>query len=207
MTRAMPPPSPRPRENKSSRRRLAGVSVAVVLVVAVLAVIWVVPRPRPEPTRPAQAGATSSSAPALRASRIGRPGRHGALPRRGVPLVGPTGLRLLVADAPAPFVLDVDQATTQPITGLPTDSDRGVSVVAVAGGALVLSFRRCDRCWPGSSAYLLRRGSTTATRLGTALQVVAARDGQGLWLLSRRNTSGCTLRQVGLDGRGAPPGG
>jgi hypothetical protein len=39
-----------------------------------------------------------------------------------VPLVGPTGLRLLIADVPAPFVLEVDQGTIQPITGLPTDS-------------------------------------------------------------------------------------
>jgi hypothetical protein len=115
--------------------------------------------------------------------------------------VDPTGLRLLVADAPAPFVLDVDQATTQPITGLPTDRDRGVSVSPVAPGTLVLSFRSCDRCWPGSSVYLVRRGSTTATRLGAVLQVVPSRDGQGLWLLSRRDASGCVIHQVGLDGR------
>jgi hypothetical protein len=115
--------------------------------------------------------------------------------------VDPTGLRLLVADASAPFVLDVDQATTQPITGLPTDRDRGVSVVPVAPGALVVSFRSCDRCWPGSSVYLVRRGSTTATRLGAVLQVVASRDGQGLWTLSRRDASGCVIHQVGLDGR------
>jgi hypothetical protein len=28
--------------------------------------------------------------------------------------------RLLVADVPAPFVLEVDQATVEPITGLPS---------------------------------------------------------------------------------------
>jgi hypothetical protein len=116
-------------------------------------------------------------------------------------LVGPTGLRLLVADAPAPFVLDVDRGTTQPITGLPADGDRGVSVLPVAEGALVLSFRRCDRCWPGSSAYLVRRGSTTATRLGAALQVVPSRDGHGLWLLGNQDASGCVIREVGLDGQ------
>jgi hypothetical protein len=201
VTRAMPPPSPRPRDGKSSRRRPAGVAVVAALVVAGLAVAWMVPRPRPGPTHPAQAGATSSSAPALRPSTMPRPSRHGALPFGRVPLVGPTGLRLLVADAPAPFVLEVDQATTQPITGLPTDGDRGVSVVPVAAGALVVSFRRCDRCWPGASVYLVRRGSTTATRLGAVLQVVPSRDGQSLWLLSRLDTSGCMIGQVGLDGR------
>jgi hypothetical protein len=81
--------------------------VAAVIVVAVLAVGWMVPRPRP------------------------RPSRHGALPLGGVPLVGPTGLRLLIADAPAPFVLEVDRGTIRPVTGLPTDGERGVSVLPV----------------------------------------------------------------------------
>jgi hypothetical protein len=201
VTSAMPPPSPRPWAGKSARRRLAGAAVAAVVVVAVLAVDWPVPRPRPRPTRPAKAAATSWSAPTLGASTMPRPSRHGALPLGGVPPVGPIGLRLLVADAPAPFVLEVDQATTQPITGLPTDRDRGVSVLPVGGHALLVSFRRCDRCRPGSSVHLLRRGSMTATRLGAALQVVPARDGQGLWLLSRRDASGCVLGQVALDGR------
>jgi hypothetical protein len=159
--------------------------VAAVVVVAVLAVVWMALRPRPGPTRPAQAGATSSSAPALQPSTMPRPSRHGALPPGGVPLVDPTGLRLLVADAPAPFVLDVDRGTTQP----------------VAEGALVLSFRICNTCPPGSSAYLVRRASTTATRLGTVLQVVPSRDGQGLWMLSGQDASRCTIREVGLDGR------
>jgi hypothetical protein len=130
-----------------------------------------------------------------------RPSGHGALPLGGVSLAGPTGLRLLVADAPAPFVLDVDRGMTQPITGLPTNGDRGVTVLPVAAGVLVVSFRSCDRCWPGSSVYLVRRGSTTATRLGAALQMVPSRDGQGLWLLGNQDASGCVIREVGLDGR------
>jgi hypothetical protein len=197
----MPPPSPRPWEGRSSGRRLAGVGVAAVIVVAVLAVGWMMPRPRPGPTRPGPAAATSLSAPALGPSTTLRPSRHGALPLGGVPLVGPTGLRLLIADAPAPFVLEVDQGTIQPITGLPTDGERGVSVLPVAEGALVVSVRLCSRCRPDSSVYLLRRGSTTATRLGTALQVVASRDGHGLWLLSSRDPSRCMIREVGFDGR------
>jgi hypothetical protein len=199
VTSAMPPTSPRP--GKSSGRWLAGVGVAVVSLVAVLAVGWMVPRPRPGSTRPAPAGATSWSAPTLPASTIPRPSRHGALPLGGVPLVGSTGLRLLIADVPAPFVLEVDQGTIQPITGLPTDGERGVSVSPVAEGALVVSFRLCTSCRGGSSVYLVRRGSTTATRLGTALQVVPSRDGQGLWLLGSQEASRCTVREVALDGR------
>jgi hypothetical protein len=174
--------------------------VAVILV-AVIAVEWGVPRQRPGPTHPAQAGATSWSAPTLRPSMIPRPSSYGALPLRGVPLVGRTGLRLLIADVPAPFVLDVDRGTIQPITGLPADGERAVTVVPVGNHALVLSSRICDPCRPGYSAYLLRRGSTTATRLGTALQVVPSRDGQGLWMLSSRDASRCMIREVGLDGR------
>jgi hypothetical protein len=137
----------------------------------------------------------------LRASTIGRLSRHDAVPVGGVSLVGPTGLRLLVADAPAPFVLEADRGTTQPVTGLPSDGERGVSVVPVGSDALVLSFRVCNSCRPGSGVYLMRRGSTTATRLGAVLQVVASHDGQSLWTLSRRDASGCTIHQVGLDGR------
>jgi hypothetical protein len=191
VTSAMPPQSPRPWKRKSSRRRVADVGVAAVILVAVLAVDWTVARQRPGPTRPAQAGATSSSAPTLGPSTIPRPSRHGALPLGGVPLVGPTGLRLLIADGPAPFVLDVDQGTIRPIAGLPSDGERGVTVLPVGNHALVLSFRLCTPCRPGSSMYLVRHGSTAAMPLGTTLQVVPSRDGQGLWLLSSR---------------GAPPG-
>jgi hypothetical protein len=184
-----------------ARRRLAGVGVAAVAVVAVLAVVGMGPRPRPGPARPAQASATSSSAPALRPATTPRPSRHGALPPGGVPLVGPTGLRLLVADAPAPFVLDVDRGTIRPIAGLPTDGERGVTVVPVGNDALVFSFRICTPCRPGSSAYLVRRGSTAATPLGKALQVVPSRDGQGRWMLSSQDAGRCTIGEVGLDGR------
>jgi hypothetical protein len=176
---------------------------AAVIVVAVLAAVWMVPRPRPRPgsTRAAQIGAASSSAAAVRPSTMPRPSERGALPLGGVSLVGPTGLRLLVADAPAPFVLDVDRGTTRSITGLPTNGDRGVSVLPVAAGALVGSFRSCDRCGSGFGVYLVRRGSTTATRLGVVLQMVPSRDGQGLWLLGNQDASGCVIREVGLDGR------
>ena len=59
------------------------------------------------------------------------------LPLRGVPLAGPTGIRLLVADAPAPYILDVDTGRTTRITGLPGRGERVVSLVPVGTHAIV----------------------------------------------------------------------
>jgi len=89
------------------------------------------------------------------------------LPLGGVPLELDTGLRLLVADAPAPFLLDVVRGTVRRITGLPTRGERGVSVVAVGDDALILSSRFCRACH-STSAFLLLHGSTAATSLVTA---------------------------------------
>jgi hypothetical protein len=166
VTSVLPPQPPRPQEGSSSRRRATGVGVAAVRVVAALAVGWLEPRPRPGPTSPGQAAATSSSGRAWGRSTP-RPSRPGALPIGGVPPAGPTGLRLLVADVPAPVVLDVDRGTSRPISGLPTDGDRGVGVLPVGNHALVLSSPLCHRCPPDAGVYLLRR-STAVTRLGTA---------------------------------------
>jgi hypothetical protein len=49
--------------------------------------------------------------------------------------------------------------------------------------------------------YLMRRGGTAATRLGTSLQVAPARDGRGAWVLRARDGTRCTIGPVGLDGR------
>jgi hypothetical protein len=120
---------------------------------------------------------------------------------RGVPLQGPTGLRLLVADDPAPFVLDLDRRTTERITGLPAGRDRGSTVLRLGKDALVLSYRSCNGCPSGQGVYVLRHGATVATRLGAASEAVASRDGRGVWVLTRRNARRCTIRELGLDGR------
>lgn len=148
------------------------------------------------PGRPTPAAAARSVGP----STVARPS-IGDLPLAGVPLRGRTSLRLLVADAPAPFIFDVDRGTVQRISGLPTQGDRETTVLPVGRHALVLSYCFSRRCPPASGVYVLRRGSTKASRLGTALQVVASRDGRGAWMLSRRAAGRCALREVRLDGR------
>jgi hypothetical protein len=119
----------------------------------------------------------------------------------GVPL-GSSGLRLLVADDPTPFVLEVDTGAIRPVTGLPA-GDRSTHVESVGQDAVVVSRRDCrgSDCDADSVAYLVRHGSTVATRLGAAMDVQSSRDGRGVWLLSRQDATRCALGQVGLDGR------
>jgi hypothetical protein len=127
-------------------------------------------------------------------------------PLAGVPLAKRTGLRLLVAREPTPFVVDLDQTSVQPVADLPSDGERVVSVLPVGQHAVLVSERSCTSCRPlGPEVYGLWRGSTTAVRLGTAQELVAARDGRAVWLLGHQTASSCTLRQVGLDGRRRRP--
>jgi hypothetical protein len=145
-----------------------------------------------------------------RGAARGRPnqdGQDGARPSQGVPLQGRSGLRLLVANDPTPFVLDVDTGAIQPVTGLPTGEDRSTHVESVGQDAVVVSRRDCQGsvCDADSVAYLLRHGGAVAARLGAALDVEASRDGRGVWLLGRLDATHCALSQVGLDGRQRRP--
>jgi hypothetical protein len=119
------------------------------------------------------------------------------------PVLETTRLQLLVADAPAPFVVDVDSGVTTPITGLPTAHKRIVWLVPVGHDALIAS-ARIDRFGP-AQLYLLRQGSTAATPFGRALTAVASHDGKGTWLMKRRRPQGCMLREVDLLGRDRQP--
>jgi hypothetical protein len=134
------------------------------------------------------------------------PGQVGAAPLPGIPLQAPSGLRLLVANGPTVFVLDVDAGAVQPVTGLPTGADRSTHVESVGQDAVVISRRDCQGCDADSVAYLARHGQTVASRLGPALDVESSEDGRGVWLLSRQDATHCTLGQVGLDGRPRQPG-
>ena len=131
-----------------------------------------------------------------------RPGQDGARSSQAS-----TGLRLLVAADPAPFVLDVDTGTTRPVTGLPTGGDRSTHVETAGEHAVVVSRPGCrgSDCAVNPAVHLVRHGETVATRLGAALDVEAARDGQGVWLLSRLDATHCVVGQVGLDGRQRRP--
>ena len=145
------------------------------------------------------------------------PGREAPAPRAtagppasgplgGVPLARPTHLRLLVAGDPAPFVVDLDRNGVRPVTGLPSGGGRVVSVLPAGRDAVIVAERTCDRCRrPAREVYGIRRGGTTAVRLGTAEEVAAARDGRAAWLLGRRTATSCVLREVGLQGRPRRP--
>jgi hypothetical protein len=170
---------PRPPGRPAVSRRVIAVGVGVVLLVAAVVV--------------------------GRAAR--QDGEDGARPLPGVPLQSPSGLRLLVSVGLTPFILDVDTGAVQPVTGLPTDDDRSTHVESVGKHAVALSRRDCRGidCDADSVAYVVRHGSTVATRLGGALDVESSRDGRGVWLLSRQDATHCALSQVGLDGQPRRP--
>lgn len=180
-----------PRRPVSSRVMIAaglGVLLVAATIVVARADLW---------ERPGTAG-----------SRPGQDGQAAARPLPGVPLRGASELRLLVANDPAPFVLDVDTGVIQSVTGLPAGGDRSVHVESVGEDAVVVSRRDCreSACDAEDSAvYLVRHGGTAATRLGAASDVESARDGRGVWLLSRQDATRCVLGQVGLDGRPRRP--
>jgi hypothetical protein len=165
----------------STTRRMVAAGVGVVLLAA--AGVWAAGR------------------------RSGGAGQGGTRPLPGVPLEGPSGLRLLVADDPTPFVLDVDSGAVRPVTGLPAGEDRTTHVESMGGHAVVVSRRDCrgSGCDAGSAAYLVRHGTTAATPLGAAMDVEWARDDRGVWLLRRQDATHCTLDQVGLDARSRRP--
>jgi hypothetical protein len=144
-------------KNKAVARHLAlvgAVAAAAAVVAALGSLALRQQRPEQPPVRPRAAAPTTAS-PSPTVPRAAAASTRGAGPLHGVPLQGPTGLRLLVADAPAPFVLDVDRGTTQPITGLPTGGDRGIGLLPVGEDALVLSYPLCDHCRqdPGCTWY------------------------------------------------------
>lgn len=117
------------------------------------------------------------------------------VPLAGMPLQAPTGLRLLVADNP-PFVLDVDTGKVIPVAGVPALSRGTVWVVGVGGRrAVVVASAR----WQRADIYAVSRVGQVS-QLGTGANAWPAADGRAVWIQSALQ-SGCTLRQVGLDGR------
>ena len=132
--------------------------------------------------------------PAGRRRRRGPASDPADAPRhlQGVPLAGPTGLRLLVASDP-PRLLDVDRGTSRPVGGIPAGQDP-FSVFEVGRSAVVAGDRQ---------VFVLRRGASRATPVGRGGQAVGSLDGRGVWLLEHGRR--CTLREVSLDGRARRP--
>jgi hypothetical protein len=118
-----------------------------------------------------------------------------------VPLTGATGLRLLVSSNP-PFLLDVDTGSVRPISGMQVRDKPVLTVLAVGKDAVVWLDRRTPAARvPGAEIYVVRRGTTAATRLGTAWDVAPTVDGRAVWLKSFTGPRRCILREVELDGR------
>ena len=181
------------------RRAPVQAGVGVVVVVALVALAAGSLQRHDEPSARVRAPSTTSAASATADRRESRP-------LAGVPLAGPTRLRLLVASEPRPFVVDLDQDRVQPVTGLPTDGERVVSVLPVGEHAVIVSDRVCTSCRPpGPEVYGIWRHSTSAVRLGSAQEVVVARDGRAVWLLNHQAARPCTLGEVWLDGRRRRP--
>ena len=88
----------------------------------------------------------------------------------GVPLSGPTHLRLIVADGP-PFILDIDRRTVRLVPGVATRRDT-VGALPTRGGALALVYRPCSHC-PRERAFVVGVDGS-ARRLAVGRAVAAA---------------------------------
>jgi hypothetical protein len=117
-------------------------------------------------------------------------------PLSGAPLSANTGLRLLVADNP-PFVLQVDTGRVIPVARVPAVSRGPLWVVGVGGRAAVVV---ASSRWLRADLYGVRNRVARVSRLGTGVHAWPAGDGRSVWVQSAVE-SGCTVRQVGLDGR------
>src|SRR5215211_2636500 len=98
------PSDPRPPGRPAVSRWIVAAGVGVLLLAAAI-----VGR-----TAPWEQGGAARSG-------LGQDGQAGTRSLPGVPLRSPVGLRLLVANDPEPFVVDVDSGVIQPVTGVPAD--------------------------------------------------------------------------------------
>jgi hypothetical protein len=118
-------------------------------------------------------------------------------PLHGVPLVGRTRLRLLVAADP-PFVLNVDSGQVTPITGVNIRGQPVLTVQPVGRDAVLWVDGRPGRT--PAVTYVVSHGMTRAIRIGTGSAVAPADHGHGVWLIQARRAHRCALREVSLTG-------
>jgi hypothetical protein len=175
----------------ASRRRAAawGRLVGVALLLAVAGCTAERPQPAGRAAAPTVGGATTSTAAPIRPHRLA-----------GVPLTGPTGLELLVSGNP-PRLLNIDTGTSRTVAGVPGGHDRVTWVQPAGRDAVIVS----QAASAAGQVFRLRRDAATATPVGHATDVVASRDGRGLWLWRQRDARHCSLREVGLNGRPRRP--
>ncbi len=176
------------------RVRLLVLLAVIAMVAAVVAVVLTGTLSAPHKGSAAAGETGARSSPAIAQSAL--PG-----PLHGVPLVGSSGLRLLVSADP-PFVLNVDTGAVRPITGLNARGNPVLSVLAIGEDAVLW----LDRPAPSGSIprveiYVVRHGTTKATRIATGWEVAPADGGRAIWLLSVKDAHHCTLSEIGLDGR------
>ncbi len=190
--------------SRSSRPSLVVAFTVAIALAAAVSAGWTWWTDRGPDARPA-ATAPAPPQPPPQVSLQRLPASHAHLPLRGVPLAGPTGIRLLVAGVPAPYILDVDSGRSTRVKGLPS-GERGVYLARVGDDAILGSYRLCPAC--GSRPfmhYLLRHGGAVATPLARAFMSIGSRDGKGAWLLTNRGRHACMLREVDLAGHDRRP--
>ncbi len=139
---------------------------------------------------------TASIGLTARATTSGLERARDPVPLAGGALPTKTGLQLVVADNP-PFVLDVDTGKVIPVAGVPAMSRGTLRVVGVGGRAAVVV---ASSRWQRASIYAVRGPVGRVSQLGTGANVWSAGDGRTVWIQSAL-PSGCTLRQVALEGR------
>jgi hypothetical protein len=122
-------------------------------------------------------------------------------PLSGVPLRGPTGLRLLVSNDP-PVLLNVDTGRLSPVTGPGIRGRPVISVQPVGKDAVVWLDRRGLRtqALPTAELYVVRHGTTVARRIATGWDVAPSADGRAIWVKRFEAKRRCTLAEVALSG-------
>jgi hypothetical protein len=113
------------------------------------------------------------------------------VPLHGVPLAGPTHLRLLVS-ARTPFVYDVDDHRVTRVRGIPRRPDTVLWVAPSPGGPVAIRDRTCDGCTPAETAYRVAADGR-AHVIAAGASVTPAASSAGMWVLARTR-GGCTLR-------------
>ena len=179
----------------SKRIRLLALLAVIATVAAVAALLSTGTLNAPQEKSGEAGGTGARSAPARALSTVPEP-------LRGIPLLGSTGLRLLVSADP-PFLLNVDTGAIRPVTGLNANGNPVLSVLAVGRDAVLWLDRRTRSggILTRAEIYVVRHGTTRATRIATGWEVAPADGGQAIWLLSFQDAHHCTLSEIGLDGR------